>query len=143
MGSEQYSELTEKDIRQDPFIRGLLDRMPENVCCTLTDEQLLCLKTALGAHRGARHRVDLRGSMGWLHWRYYYVFLAGRERRQLSRKELRMARTAKAVFWASFLVFSSLTGLLIIYLLKSAFGINLLPQTSLGVWGWFKANILR
>jgi hypothetical protein len=136
----ESDELATKDIRLDPCIHGLLERMPEKVGQTLSDEQLICIKNALGAHRGSRHKVDIRGSFG--RWRYYYVFLLGRERRHLSRKELRMTRTAKAVLVASFLLFSALTGVGIVYLLKSAFGINLFPKHDLGLWGWFKAHIL-
>lgn len=143
MNCMESDELAAKDIRLDPFIRGLLDRMPEKVGQTLSDEQLFCLKNALGAHRGSRHKVDLRGSLGLWRWRYYYVFLIGRERRHLSRRELRMARTAKAVFLTSFLFFSALTGFVIVYLLKSALGIDLLPRHSFGLWGWFKAHVLR
>ncbi|MEW6500749.1 MAG: 3-phosphoshikimate 1-carboxyvinyltransferase [Thermodesulfobacteriota bacterium] len=139
----ESDELAEGDIRLDPCIRGLLERMPEKVGSTLSEEQLICLKNALGAHRGRRHKVDLRGSFGFSRWRYYYVFLLGRERRQLTRKELRMARTAKAVFLVSFLLFSALTGVVIVYLLKSALGISLLPKKGLGLWGWFKAHMLR
>lgn len=138
----ESDELAAKDIRLDPCIHGLLERMPEKVGQTFSDEQLICLKSALGAHRGSRHKVDLRGSFGLWRWRYYYVFLVGRERRHLSRRELRMARAAKLVFVASFLLFSALTGVVIVYLLKSALGINLLPKHSLGLWGWFKAHIL-
>jgi len=132
-----------KDIRQDPFIEGLLGRMPAKVGEEFTDDQLLSLKNAMGAHRGSRHRIDLRGSVGFGPWRYYYVFLAGKEKRQLTRKERRMARTAKAVFWTSFFVFSTLTGIVIIYLLKSALGIDLVPDASLGLWGWFKSHLLQ
>lgn len=35
-------------------------------------------------------------------------------------------------------LFSVLTGLLLLYLLKSALGIDLVPGFSLGIWGWFK-----
>ena len=143
MGSMKETGAPDKDIRQDPFIRGLMSRMPEKMCCTLTDDQLFCLRNALGAHRGSRHKVDIRGSFGLWRWRYFYVFLAGRERRDLTRKELRMARTAKLVFFISFLLFSILSGLVVIYLLKSTLGIDLLPKQSLGLWGWFKANIVQ
>jgi len=142
MNGMESDDVAAKDIRLDPCIRGLLDRMPETVGQTLSDEQLCCLKNALGAHRGGRHKLDLRGSLGLWRWHYYYVLLVGRERRQLSRRELRMARTAKDVFVAAFLLFSTLTGVVIVYLLKSALGINLLPKHSLGLWGWFKAHIL-
>ena len=142
MTGENGKENDAKDIRQDPFIQGLLDRMPDTMCNDFSDEHLRCLKNAMGAHRGSRHKVDIRGAFGLWNWKYYYVFLLGRERRDLTRREIRMARTAKAVFWFSFLFFSTLLGLVVLYLLKSALGINLLPNYSLGLWGWFKTHVL-
>lgn len=105
--------------------------------------QLFELKTAMGANRGRRHPVDLRGNIGFWCWSFYYIFLAGRERRDLSRREIRMAKFAKLIFWGSFLCFSTLLGLLVLYLIKSAFGIDLIPDHSLGIWGWFKMNVLQ
>ncbi len=142
MNRMESDALAAKDIRLDPCIQGLLDRMPARVGQTLSEEQLLCLKNALGAHRGGRHQVDLRGSFGLWRWRYYYVFLLGRERRQLTRKALRTAKTAKTIFLAVFLLCALLTGLILVYLSKSVPGLDLLPQRSLDLWGWFKAHIL-
>lgn len=142
MQDEKNIEQT-KSIRQDPYVKGLLERLPEHIRKTFTDEQLFELKTAMGANRGRRHPVDLRGNIGFWRWSFYYIFLAGRERRDLSRREIRMAKVAKLVFWGSFLCFSTLLGLLVLYLLKSAFGIDLIPDHSLGIWGWFKMNVLQ
>ena len=40
-------------------------------------------------------------------------------------------------------MFSTLLGLLILYLVKSALGIDLVPGFSLGTWGWFKGEFLN
>ena len=48
-----------------------------------------------------------------------------------------------ALMFALFITFSVLSGLLILYLIKSALGINLFENFSLGIWSWFKANILN
>ncbi|HBB24465.1 MAG TPA: 3-phosphoshikimate 1-carboxyvinyltransferase, partial [Pseudomonas sp.] len=48
---------------------------------------------------------------------------------------------AKAALATLFLLFSALVGLVILYLLKSALGINLFPDFSLGLWDWFKESL--
>lgn len=126
------------EIRDDPFVVGLLGRMPGTVRESFTDEQLLALKVALGARQWRRHSIDARGTLGFWRWRYYYVVVAGRERRHLTRREEQLARAGKFALLAGFLVCSVLCGLLVLYLVKSALGIDLFPHYSLGLWGWFK-----
>lgn len=89
------------------------------------------------------HAVDLRWTLKFWRWRYYFVVLAGRNRRELSRREREIARVAMVLSLAIFLVFSMLLGLLVLYLVKSALGVDLLPGFSIGIWGWFQENILR
>ncbi len=125
-------------VRKDPFVAGLLERLPRESRESFTDEQLTGLKVALGARKWGRHPVDLRGTLSFWRWRYYYVFVAGRERRTLTQREQMLARGAQAAFLFGFLAFSALMGLLILYLVKSALGIDLIPGTSLGIWHWFK-----
>ncbi|OCC15609.1 hypothetical protein DBT_0960 [Dissulfuribacter thermophilus] len=130
-------------IKNDPFIRELLRKLPSEERDSFTDRQLLALKAALGARRRwGRHLIDIRGTIGLWRWRYYYVILGGRERRKLSRRQEQMLRSVKLAFLVGFLTFSSLLGLLIIYLVKSALGIDLIPGFSLGIWDWFKKNVL-
>jgi len=124
-----------------PERHSLLGRLPPELRDSFTPEQLEGLVKALGGD-WRRHPVDLRGSVGVWRWRYYYVFIAGRERRELSRLEQEMAVVTKAVVLLGFLTFSVLSGLLVLYLVKSALGIDLIPGFSLGLWTWFKQNIL-
>jgi len=57
----------------------------------------------------------------------------------LTRREQEVARLAMALFIAAFITLSGLFGLLVLYLAKSAAGIDLLPGFSLGIWGWFQS----
>ncbi|MDO9043643.1 MAG: hypothetical protein Q7U64_15095 [Desulfocapsaceae bacterium] len=127
-------------IRHDPFVKGLLTRLPEAERGSFSDNQLVALKVALGARHWGKHAFDLRNTIGLWHWRYYYVIIGGRERRQLSSRQREMATLAQALFLAVVLLFSSLLGLLVLYLVKSALGIDMLPAFSLGIWDWFKKN---
>jgi hypothetical protein len=122
----------------DYFIEGLAHRLPAHVLHSFTDEQLSALQVAFGARAWEKHPVDLRGTVGFWHWRYYFVLLSGRHRRRLSRIEAGLSRWAVASTIGTFLFVSFLVGLLVLYVLKSALGIDLLPDTSLGIWDRLK-----
>ncbi|EHK72598.1 3-phosphoshikimate 1-carboxyvinyltransferase [Pseudomonas sp. HR1] len=124
--------------RHDPFIAGLKERLPEELRESFTEEQLEALKLAFGTRSWGKHSVDLRGTVKFWHRRYYFVFLAGRNYRQLSRLEQELSLLGKATVLAVILLACGLVGLLLLYLLKSALGIDIFPDYSFGVWTWFK-----
>lgn len=129
------------DIRQDPAIQKLLERMPAEVQQSFTEAQLSYLRVALGARQWGKHKLDLRGTLGLGNWRYYYVLVAGRNIRGSQRSEHRNHKVGllvKAVLVSVLLIISTVLGLLLLYLLKSALGIDLFSDFSLGIWGWFK-----
>lgn len=130
--------LPPSDIRRDPSIQHLLGRMPQDIAGTFTEAQLASLRLALGARSWGRHAVDVRGTVVFWRWRYYYVFLLGRNRRELTRREKQLSLLLQAVFLSVLLLLSTLLGLLVLYLVKSALGIDLFPGFSLGIWSWFK-----
>lgn len=127
------------DIQQDPVITRLLEKMPQKVASSFNEEQLSHIRNAIGAREWGKHKVDVRGTVKFFKWRYYYVILAGRNRRSLSEKEVKMARLVTASIVATFITFAVLIGLIVIYLIKSALGINLIDGWSLGLWSWFKS----
>jgi hypothetical protein len=135
---------TDQKISNQPAIIKLLSRMPEEVAASFTDEQLTHLLTAVGSRGWGKHKVDFRGTfkLPFYQWRYYYVLLAGKNYRELSRQEKRMSLVITAVASSLFLTFSAVLGLLVLYLIKSALGIDLFPGFSLGIWGWFKETFL-
>lgn len=134
------SLIAEKNIKNDPVIKNLLARMPQSVADSFNDEQLTNLMTAIGSRSWGNHTVDKRGTfkIPLYKWRFYYVLLLGRNYRELSRKERQFSLISVAIFSTLFLIFSASVGLLVLYLIKSALGIDLFPGFSLGIWHWFK-----
>lgn len=128
------------ESERDSFAKGLKERLPPDLKDSFSSEQLDALKIAFGARRWGKHPVDLRGTLNLLGWRYYYVLLIGRNKRELTRNERRLSRLGTALGVFAFLFFSALVGLLMLYLAKSALGIDLLPNHSFGVWSWFKGS---
>ncbi len=127
-----------QDIKQDRFIARFLEKLPADQQQSFSDEQLQAVKMAFGARSWGAHAVDFRGTFSFFRWRYYFVFLMGRNVRTLSRREQKAYRFATAMFISIFIVISTLFGLLVLYLIKSAAGIDLIPGFSLGIWAWFK-----
>ncbi|WP_166424109.1 3-phosphoshikimate 1-carboxyvinyltransferase [Paraglaciecola sp. 20A4] len=126
-------------IEEDPAIVNLLERMPRSVQTSFSEEQLSHLRNAVSSRQWGHHSVDLRGTISWFKYRYYYVILAGKNHRNMTRSQLRASRFVNAVLLAVFFTFSAVMGVLLLYLLKSAAGIDLLPDYSFGVWDWFKS----
>ena len=124
----------------DPAVKSLLDRMPPEVAESFTEEQLAHLHSALGARSWKKHSVDIRSTfpVPFIRRRIYFVLLMGRNRRDLTRREKQLSAITFALFIAAFIGASTLFGLLVLYLLKSALGINLFDNFSLGIWDWFK-----
>ena len=135
---------TNQNIRQEPDIQQLLSRIPSNISDTFSDEQLIHLKTAVGGRNWGKHKIDFRGTFHFpfTRWRYYYVILLGRNRRQLTDREKRISALIVTFFVVGFFLFSALLGILILYLIKSFAGIDIIPGFSFGVWDYFKDNFM-
>jgi len=129
-------------LKNEVGLRKLLDRMPREVQDSFTEEQLVNIKIAVGARTWGSHAIDLRSTIKFFRYRYYYVFVAGRNRRELSARERRLGLLIQAVALGMFLTFSALLGVLVLYLLKSAAGIDIFPGFSFGIWSWFKGELL-
>lgn len=127
------------NLKTDPAIKSLLERMPEGVQDSFTDEQLMHLKVAIGARQWGNHSLDFRGVVKVLKYRYYFVILAGRNRRQLSVKEQKLANLAQAAILSFFSMVIILAVLFVLYIIKSALGIDIFKDYSFGVWSWFKS----
>ena len=126
-------------IEEDPAIVNLLERMPRSVQTSFSEEQLSHLRNAVSSRQWGHHSIDLRGTVSWFKYRYYYVILAGKNHRNMSRAQLRASRFVNALLLAVFFTFSALIGMLLLYLLKSALGVDLFTDYSFGVWDWFKS----
>lgn len=136
------SETILPDIGEDRFVANLMRKLPAEQRDSFSESQLQALKIAFGARSWSAHPIDFRGTLAIWRWRYYYVFLAGRNLRTLSRRQEILFRVTEAAFLLGFLTFSTLLGIFALYLLKSVMGIDLIPGFSFGVWEWFKDNIM-
>lgn len=134
---------TPHPVHESQLIQKLLSKMPPDIAESFSEEQLIAMNKAIGGRSWARHKVDVRGTINIWRTSFYFVVLAGKNRRELSRLEQQVGRATMALMFALFITFSVLSGLLILYLIKSALGINLFENFSLGIWSWFKANILN
>lgn len=123
----------------DPFLQDFFSRIPRPLAASFTAEQLMAVRMAFGARHRGSHAVDLRLSLPLPRNRWYLVLLAGTERRSPSRRQLdrqryplrRLGNFVVAVLFAGML---AAAGIGLLYMLKSALGINLFDDLSLGLW---------
>lgn len=139
---DMENQQARSDIRSDSAIQNLLERMPKDIQDSFSEAQLSHLRVALGARSWGNHKVDIRSTFKLFKYRYYYVFVAGRNRRELSRQEKQFALMVQALFVSGFIIFSALFGIFVLYIIKSALGIDIFPNFSFGVWSWFKETFL-
>jgi hypothetical protein len=126
------------DIRRDPTIQTMLAKMPAAVAERFDDEQLQHLRLVLGARQWGKHQIDIRGTFSLWHFRYYLVFVAGRNRRYGQRSG-RFNRLLLALLLSILLTGVLVVLLVMLYVIKSALGIDLLPDYSLGLWHWLRS----
>jgi hypothetical protein len=130
-------------LRDDPLVRSLLARLPAQSRDSFDDDQLRALKVALSGQPLGDHAVDLRWT--WEFWRrhYYFMFLSGSTESTASQRGDALSNFTRYLaitgLFATLLVFFVVA----LYLLKSALGIDLLPDYSFGVWDWLKEMLSR
>lgn len=126
----------------DPFTNNVINSMPADVRETFSEQQLDALQAALAkVHSRSRHLMDVRVQIP-LYWaRYYIVFLLGRDMRShvqeiLLNRRQRSSRAAQIGFiaMAVWLLIAGIavTGFIVLYLIKSAVGIDIFPDKHLG-----------
>ncbi|BFM05908.1 3-phosphoshikimate 1-carboxyvinyltransferase [Halioxenophilus aromaticivorans] len=132
--------IKEKQAKQDPTTQ-MLERLPAEMRTSFSDQQIAALRTAMA---GGNHAVDLRPvvKVPLLPWSFYLVLLAGRNRRDMSAKEQRIAARTLLCLIACGITILAVTGLLVLYLIKSALGIDIFKDFSFGIWDWFSGKFL-
>ena len=120
------------------FIDRLNAKLPRDVAESFNDAQYEAIECAFGARRWRNHAVDLRWLLPLFGRNYYFVLLAGGERRSRQR-QLRdrilhpLVSFGNGLVAAVFFTAIMLSGLVTLYLVKSLVGINLMPDHSLGI----------
>lgn len=127
--------------KSDQRLSSFFAKMPKEIQQSFNQTQLVGIQEALKSNQWVKHRIDLRHSLGFFSYHYYFVFIAGKEHREMSRQEEQIKRLSYLLFITAFLLFSTLLGILVLYLIKSAMGIDIFPDFSFGIWSWFQENI--
>lgn len=120
----------------------VLDRfysaMDPEMTQTLTAEQKESIDQALlTTTLVSRHPVDIRRSFAFLHRRYFVVFLLGHDHRKSTRETSAFGRVVSTLGITLGIVFCILSVLLMLYMIKSALGIDVFKNFHVGIWDWF------
>ena len=126
------------DPNLSPFTRTVLEKIEPDVMASLTEHQFRAIREAIDQSRPlSRHSVDLRGVLPLLFARYYFVFLAGRDRRDGARAEerqikQRLASAFGALALGAAVAIPILVLLLLVgYAIKAFLGIDVQPDRHL------------
>jgi len=125
-----------KIVPISPSNQQILQRFPQDVLLSFSDKQKYFIGKVLDEHFSRKHKMVLLWplSVPFFPSRLYFVFLAGRDIRHLSRQVQHIAMFTILLLIILGLSFSVLLGLLVLYIAKSALGINLFDDVSLGLW---------
>ncbi len=110
--------------------------MAPEVRTSFSDGQLVALKAALGAKSWGVHPVDIRKTFGFWKFQYYIVLLLGREKRVPERRVKQKLRLTELMFLTSTIIFMIAVGFALLYLMKSALGIDMVEGQSTGFWNF-------
>jgi len=120
--------------RKDPYSHSVIQRLSPAIRASLTLAQRTAIEEALmGGQASKGHLVDLRLQIPLFFGRYYVVFLVGRDRRvSTQREEARRLKTlsVSSILFFVFFLLSPVAGLvlLILYAIKTALGIDVMPD---------------
>lgn len=120
----------------------VLDRfyssMDPKIAQTLTAEQKESIEQSLlTTTLVSRHPVDIRRSFSFLRRRYFLVFLLGHDHRKSARETSTVGRVVSTIGITLGIVFCILSVLLMLYMIKSALGIDVFKNFHVGIWDWF------
>jgi len=117
--------------RYDPFVEKFFSRIHGEVAASFTDAQLNAIKMAFGARDWGSHSIDMRRSVRFLWWRFYFVLLAGPERRpaeRLAAEGSPFGTIGNALLTTAFLLMILAPLFVLLYGLKTATGIDIVPD---------------
>lgn len=136
LSADTLHEITvrSKEMTEDPFTAAVVRRLGNDILLSLTEEQRQRMMKAIYDSRPLKeHPLDLRGVVPFFFWRFYYVLLMGRDRRtttsRIETERRRRARFIEDAIHAVVLLWHVVFVLaVVLYLVKSALGINLMPH---------------
>lgn len=139
--ADKQHTLSQQKMGVDNFSQYVLKKIDPQVFKTLNLVQLEAISQAIaGTDKSKRHAFDFRGAIPLFFRRYYFVILAGRDRRSARRTIEAGRRKTSSVVALLLMSYCVVCGavffcLLALYLLKSFLGIDLFADKHL--WDWF------
>ncbi|MGL6511701.1 hypothetical protein ACSZNJ_18845 [Aeromonas hydrophila] len=124
---------------------GVMDRfyraLAPEVAQSLSETQRNGIEQALRVmSNGKSHAINVNSAFGLGNWRCYLVVLVGRDRRRSQRES--GLRFQLKVLLTTLLLLTGLCGtVLLLYLIKSALGIDIFKDFSFGIWDLFKQSL--
>lgn len=121
----------------DPYTYHVLQSIDEKVRSSMTPAQLSAVSKAIAANRPyKKHAIDIRGVLPLFFARYYFVFMMGRDRRYSTRRMEESRHRGTSILSGLMLFVLGVGSLIIIavlvlYLIKSGLGINIMPDVHL------------
>jgi hypothetical protein len=129
-----------KSSDKNTMVNQLLDKMDKPIADSFTYQQRKALQKVISTRDWQNHNVDFRPTLAlpFLPWNFYIVFLFGINKRGLLPAERFMATTMflLILFFMGLFVIGCV--FVILYLVKSWLGIDIFPDSSLGLWDEFK-----
>lgn len=118
-------------------IERFYQALDEDTAASLSADQKAALEEAvLSITLTTRQRIDIRRTVSFFGRRYFYVFLAGRDRRNATRHKSTFGRMALSVLVFGWLLFCAVSVFITLYLIKSALGIDVFKHFHVGLWTW-------
>ena len=129
--------VSEKIPNLDAFTDSVMRRIDRKVLASFTREQLRAIHEGISASRPlSKHPIDVRGIIPLFFTQYYFVLLMGKDRRLATRRIENIRREKSALAGGALFLFFGMSplilfGLLLLYFMKSAMGIDLFPDKHL------------
>jgi hypothetical protein len=129
-----------KSLDKNTMVNQLLGKMDKPIADSFTYQQRKALQKVISTRDWQNHNVDFRPTLAlpFLPWNFYIVFLFGINKRGLLPAERFMATTMFLLILFFFGLFVIGCVFVILYLVKSWLGIDIFPDSSLGLWDEFK-----
>ncbi|MBW1903343.1 MAG: hypothetical protein JRJ20_17225 [Deltaproteobacteria bacterium] len=121
----------------DPFTYHVLERIDPKVRASLTPAQLSAIKKAIAGSRPLKKNpIDIRGIVPLFFIRYYFVFISGRDKRLYTKRLEKKRRWLTSLSGGLTLFILGVAPLilalvLLLYLMKCVFGINIMSDMHL------------
>ncbi|MFK5986465.1 MAG: 3-phosphoshikimate 1-carboxyvinyltransferase [Pseudomonadota bacterium] len=133
-----HKKYTEKPQVHEDEPKVVMSKFPKSIRESFNDEQIKAIVKVSKDSDWKRHPVDIRFTIPFFTKRFYVVFIAGKSKRENKRHQNKIIRRLEVLLLSFFLtaLFFLFIGLL--YIIKSALGLDIMPDISLGIWDAIK-----